>query len=140
MAAPLGQRSKDRAAVERDATFACNRSSSEFLVPDAVHEGWDDFEHPFHVYGPISQSRYGCTAAIEGPGVETWEPWRRSLISAGWTVERDDPSLVSVTDGVLRAELTSHDGLSMLTVETVIADASNGRDHRSPDPQLDARC
>lgn len=139
-AAPLGQREKERRAAERDATFACNRPSSEFLVPDGVDDGWDDFDHPFHLYGPISQSRYGCTAAIDGRVSETWGPWRQSLLEAGWEVERDDTQQVTVTDGVLRAALEQQDGLSVLTLETVIADACQRRDYRRPDPRLDARC
>lgn len=120
-AAPLGQREKDRLAAARDAGFACNGPNSELLVPDEVDEGWDDFAHPFQLYGPISQSRYGCTAAIDGPVAETWEPWRRSLLDAGWEVERDGASRVSVTDGVLRAVLQPQDGQAVLTLSTVDA-------------------
>ena len=122
-AAPLGLREKERHAAERDATFACNGPNSEFLVPAEVDEGWDDFVHPFRVHGPISQSRYGCTAAIDGPVAETWGPWRRSLLEADWAVERDDASGVTVTNGVLRAALREEQGLAALTMSTVDAGA-----------------
>ena len=112
-----------------DETFACDNENSEAFVPDEVDRAFQDVPHasPYWLYGPISGSPLGCTAAIHGDHAESFPAWRQALIGSGWTVERDDTEVVVADHGV-RLTLFTQDGLSMLNASSEDADdCTDGR-------------
>lgn len=119
----LGGAHRDAALAAADADFRCNGENSEVFVPEAVDEAFQDIAHPspYWLYGPISGSPLGCTAAIHGDHADSFPAWRAALLGSGWTVERDD-SEVAVVDHGVRLTLFVEDDLSMLHASSEDAD------------------
>lgn len=129
LAAGLGERARDARAAVEDADFTCNGAGEGPFVPAEVDDAFSQVRHvaPYWLYGPVSTTRLGCTAAIDGPVEESFPAWRRSLLESGWTVEEDGAHVSVVRDGV-RLTLYRQDGLSMLHATTTRAgDCEDGR-------------
>ncbi|WP_374455124.1 hypothetical protein [Nocardioides sp.] len=111
----LGQRDRVARLAAQDATFTCNGPSAEGTVPGDVDAAFHVPAHPggYWLYGPVSSSRFGCTAAIHGPADASFAAWRASLLATGWEVARDDTEVV-VRKGGVRLTLYVQGGLSML--------------------------
>lgn len=141
VSAELGQRDRHERFVAEDASFTCNGPNAEAEIPAEVDGAFHVPAHPagFTLYGPVSSSQVGCTAAIHGDDpAASFAAWRGSLLDTGWKVERDDAEVVVVDDGV-RLTLYVDQGLSMLNATAVDADVcADGRATTHDDGRVSA--
>lgn len=140
VSAELGQRDRIARFQSADASFGCNGQNADVVIPPEVDAAFHVPAHPagHYLYGPISGSRYGCTAAIHSDDRSaSFDAWRRALLESGWRVSRDDRVVEVEYDGV-RLRLERGDGIAMLTASLATGGDCAGGAGITVDGQVDA--